>query len=73
MTVADRMAALVARVPELARTQPVLEDFWREVDAEMERILPLVESDADQRVLDDHYSVLMEKVDVMGLLQSEAD
>ena len=73
MTVADRMAALVARVPELARTQPVLEDFWREVDAEMERILPLVESDADQRVLDDHYSVLMERVDVMGLLQSEAD
>lgn len=73
MTVADRMAALVARVPELARTQPVLEDFWREVDAEMERILPLVESDADQRVLDDHYSVLMERVDVMGLMQSGVD
>ena len=73
MTVADRMAALVARVSELARTHPVLEDFWLEVDAEMERILPLVESDADQRVLDDQYSVLMEKVDVIGLMQSGVD
>lgn len=73
MTVAERMAALIARVPELAKTRPVLEDFWREVDAEMERILALVESDADQRVLDDQYSVLMEQVDVMGLLQSEGD
>lgn len=71
MTVAERMEALIARVPELARSHPVLEAFWRAVDSEMERVLPLVESEADQRVLDDQYRVLMEKVDAMGLLQPE--
>lgn len=73
MTVADRMAALVARVPELARSKATLDEFWREVDAEMERILPLVESDADQRALDEQYHTLMEKADAMGLLQPTAD
>lgn len=73
MTVTERMAALVARVPELARTHRKLSDFWHVVDAEMEGILPLVETEADQRALDDQYHALMEKADLMGLLLPEAD
>lgn len=73
MTVAARMAALVARVPELAQSKTTLGEFWREVDAEMELIVPLVESDADQCLLDEQYQALIEKADAIGLLQPEAD
>lgn len=73
MTVTERMAALVARVGELARTHPELTDFWRIVDAEMESIVPLIETEGDQRALDDQYHALMAKADLVGLLQPEAD
>ncbi|QDA56009.1 hypothetical protein [Thermomonas aquatica] len=71
MTIAERMAALVNRLPNLAGAHPELKDIWRVVDDEMASILPHIETESDQRALDDHYRELMQKADLMGLLQPE--
>ena len=70
-TIGERLAALIARLPELSRLHPELRDLWEVVDAEMASIVATVETEADQRALDSGYIDLMAKADVMGLLAPE--
>ena len=71
MTISERIDALIARLPELSRLHPELQDLWEVVDAEMASIVATVETEADQRALDSGYIDLMAKADVMGLLAPE--
>ena len=71
MTISERIDALIARLPELSRLHPELQDLWEVVDAEMASIVATVETEADQRALDSGYTDLMAKADVMGLLAPE--
>lgn len=64
----EQLDALIARLPAIARSHPEPADFWRIVDAEMEPITAAVETDDDQRALDERYHDLITEADVMGMV-----
>jgi hypothetical protein len=71
MMVSERIDALIAKLPALAKQHPDVREFWRVVDAEVEPISAAVENEADQRALDARYSDLMAEADVMGMIQPD--
>ena len=71
MKIAERINALIGRLPVLAKQHPQVGDFWLAIDAEMEPITAAVANEADQRALDTSYSDLVAHADVMGMVQPD--
>lgn len=71
MTPQEQMDSLIDRLSTIAAAHADLLDFWSAVDAEMESIVAAAETEKDQRIIDERYRVLMEKADLMGIMQPE--
>lgn len=71
MKIAERIDALIGRLPALAKQHPHARDFWLAIDAEMAPITAAVGDEADQRALDASYSDLVAHADVMGMVQPD--